>query len=319
MLDERKPIAQGVWGKKDVLVNYYFIQDSESQEWFLVDAGMKWSASRIKMMARNIFGEKSKPAGIILTHGHFDHVGALQALLKEWNVPVYAHEMEIPYLTGQSSYPPADTTVGGGMMTTLSWIYPTGPINIKEHVRTIPSNGKIPGLNEWRVIDTPGHSPGHISLFREADKVLIAGDAIVTTQQESALHALTYIEKLSGPPKYLTCNWASAKMSAMKIAGLDPNILAAGHGHPMDGARLKETLQQLATKFEQVAVPKHGRYVNEPAVTNAHGVVYVPHGTSSSVSAVMKVIGITAVVFAVGLVAYRQLRGKKQFQLSMLK
>ncbi|RAW02165.1 MBL fold metallo-hydrolase [Pseudochryseolinea flava] len=313
-LGEKQPIADGVWGKKDVFVNYYFIKSGESDAWFLVDAGLKWSASRIRMTARKLFGAGSKPAGIILTHGHFDHVGALKALLSEWNVPVYAHEMEIPYLSGEASYPPADPTAGGGMMTTMSWMYPTGPIDIKENLRPIPISGRIPGLEEWLVIDTPGHSPGHISLFRERDKLLIAGDAIVTTQAESAIDALSYKEKLSGPPKYMTCNWASAKMSVMKIAGLNPNIVASGHGHPMEGEHLTNTLQQLLSKFDDVAVPKQGRYVNQPAVTNNRGVVYVPPALATTPS-LAKILTVTAVCIAVGALAYWQVKKKKRLAL----
>ena len=101
-------VAPGVWGKKDVFVNFYMIQDQATGAWALVDAGLKWSAPKIRKMAEELFGEGTRPAAIILTHGHFDHVGALAKLIEEWNVPVYAHSLEVPYLTGQSAYPPPD-------------------------------------------------------------------------------------------------------------------------------------------------------------------------------------------------------------------
>jgi glyoxylase-like metal-dependent hydrolase (beta-lactamase superfamily II) len=297
-------IAPGVWGKKDVFVNFYIIQNQETKAWFLIDAGLKWSASKIKAMAAELFGEGSKPEAIILTHGHFDHVGALDALEKDWDVPIYAHALEIPYLTGKSSYPPADPTVGGGMMTTMSWMYPKGPIDIKDYVHALPDNNTIPGLGEWKYIHTPGHAPGHISLFREADKVLIAGDAVVTTKAESALYALSYMKELSGPPKYFTCNWASAKISVLKLAALDPEVIATGHGAPMRGEEMRSALHTLARKFEAKAQPLQGRYVNEPAITDETGVVYIPHA-AETMPAVVKAVGISLAVLTIGLVVFQ--------------
>ena len=302
-------VAPGVWGKKDLFVNYYIIQDNESQTWYLVDAGLKWSASNIKDLAADLFGKDSKPAGLILTHGHFDHVGALHSLLEDWDVPVYAHYLEMPYLTGVSSYPPADPTVGGGMMSAMAWMYPRGPIDIENYLQVLPDNNTIPGLSEWKYLHTPGHAPGHISLFRQSDKVLIAGDAIVTTQQESAINALTYKKKLSGPPKYFTCNWASAKISALKLAALNPEIIAAGHGEPMQGEEMRNALYTLANKFDSVAKPKQGRYINEPAITDETGILYLPHNTEV-VSPLVKVVGVSLGILTIGLLLYKFSRKK---------
>jgi glyoxylase-like metal-dependent hydrolase (beta-lactamase superfamily II) len=303
-------VAPGVWGRKELFVNFYMIQDGITGNWALIDAGLKWSATCIKDMATEIFGENSKPSAIILTHGHFDHVGALKTLVEEWQVPVYAHEMEMPFLDGRSSYPPADPSVGGGMMATMSFVYPTGPINIKEHLKRLPFDGTIPELPEWKYIHTPGHSPGHISLFREKDRVLIAGDAFVTTKAESATYALTAIKHLSGPPKYFTCNWGSAKQSVIKLQGLNPDVAATGHGKPMQGEELHTELQKLASQFDDLAVPKRGRYVNEPAVTNEQGVAYLPPSTDK-VSAVIKVIGVTVAIASVAYVIFQQVQKRK--------
>jgi glyoxylase-like metal-dependent hydrolase (beta-lactamase superfamily II) len=304
-------VAPNVWGRKELFVNYYMIKDDTSGNWALVDAGLKWSATKIRKTAQEIFGQNSKPVAIILTHGHFDHVGALATLIQEWEVPVYAHEMEFPYLNGKSSYPPADPTVGGGMMTTMSFMYPTGPINITDHLKRLSYDGNIPGMPEWKYIATPGHSPGHISLFREKDKVLIAGDAFVTTKAESAISALSFIKTLSGPPKYFTCNWASAKQSLLKLEALTPEVAATGHGHVMRGEELRSELRKLVSNFEQVAVPSEGRYVNEPAVTNENGVVYLPPSTEK-LSTVIKAIGVTLAIASVALVIYQQTIKKKE-------
>lgn len=302
-------VAPGVWGRKEIFTNLYFIQDQISGEWALIDAGLSWSGSTIKNIVNNLFGYGNKPSAIILTHGHFDHIGALETLLTEWDVPVYAHALELPYLTGQSSYPPADPTVGGGLMSALSFLYPKGPIDIREFVRPLPNDNTIPGLPEWKYIHTPGHSPGHISLFRERDKVLIAGDAFTTTKTESAFSLLTYMKQFSGPPKYFTCNWASAKLSVLKLAALDPEVVATGHGHPMHGAEMRNHLGVLARHFDDLAVPAKGRYVSEPAVTNESGVVFLPQ-SKETIPTSIKIIAASAVLLSVAFLVYNQ--AKKQ-------
>lgn len=311
-------VAPGVWGRKDAFVNYYFIQDQKSGSWALVDAGMMWSASTIRNMAKELFGGGSIPDAIILTHGHFDHTGALKTLAEEWNVPVYAHPMEMPYLTGRSSYPPADSTVGGGMMSLISFMYPKGPIDVSENVKKLPDNNAIPGFPEWKYIHTPGHTPGHISLFRESDKVLIAGDAFVTTKAESAIYSFTHMNHLSGPPKYFTPNWASAKLSVMKLAALDPEVIATGHGKPMKGLEMRRELNNLSRHFDQLSVPAQGRYVNEPALADENGVVSIPPATEK-IPPLVKFTGVALALFSIGLLAYHQVRRmKKNDELSNL-
>src|SRR4051794_20206201 len=145
-------VAPGVWGRKDVFVNFFMIQDQTSEDWVLVDTGLKWSEPKIKEMAAYLFGEANLPKAIILTHGHFDHVGSVAKLSEEWDVPVYAHHLEIPYLTGQSNYPPPDPSVGGGLMATMSFLYPSGPINIWKYLKVLPHNGTVPYMPEWKYI-----------------------------------------------------------------------------------------------------------------------------------------------------------------------
>ncbi|MEO6328462.1 MAG: MBL fold metallo-hydrolase [Ginsengibacter sp.] len=288
-------VAPGVWGIKDVFVNMYMILNPFDGNWVLVDAGLKWSAPKIKKIATQLFGEAGKPSSIILTHGHFDHVGSLRQLAGEWRVPVFAHYLEIPYLTGKSSYPPPDPSVGGGLMSFMSWSYPRSPINISSYVHVLPESGRVPGLPEWKYIHTPGHTPGHISLYREGDNVLIAGDAFVTTQAESALSTIIQHKKLSGPPKYFTYDWILAKESLKKLVSLEPEIASTGHGRPMHGEILRTSLHKLSDHFYELAVPRNGRYINDPAVTNASGVIYTPANNVNTRTFAIKVLAVTAV------------------------
>ena len=309
--DNLYTVADGVTGQKIVFVNLYYVtgSDGPSGNWVLVDAGLYGSAGRIKKAAEERFGKGARPSAIILTHGHFDHVGALKELAAEWNVPVYAHHLEIPYLTGLSAYPPPDPTVGGGGMAYMSFMYPKKPIEMGGTVQPLPADGSVPGLPEWRWYHTPGHTAGHVSFFRERDRVLIAGDAIVTRKPESVLAVITDEPEVCGPPAYFTPDWVSAKRSVELIASLRPNVVATGHGIPMKGERMLDELDELVQFFDEMAKPTHGRYVNQPAVTDEQGVVSLPEPVSTPTTKAFITAGLVTVA---GLAVYAIARKKKQ-------
>lgn len=245
------------------IANVHLVGNPKTEEEFvLVDAGMPGSADDIISITESRFGPNSRPKAIILTHGHFDHVGAVIELVEHWDVPVYAHELEIPFLTGQQSYPAPDPTVEGGMVAKMSPMFPNEPINLGNNVKILPSDGTVPQLPEFKWVHTPGHSPGHVSLFRENDRALIAGDAFVTVKQESLYKVLTQEQEISGPPRYLTTDWKAAKESVIMLESLRPIVAVTGHGLPMAGALLSESLRKLVDHFDEIAKPDYGIYVN---------------------------------------------------------
>jgi len=276
-------VAPDVARLRIAFVNCFFVgapragtSNRDATPWVLVDAALSMGAARILEVAAERFGEDARPTAIILTHGHFDHVGALEALLGIWDVPVYAHTLEMPFLTGRADYPPPDPSVGKGLMARMAPLFPERGIDLGHRATALPSNGEAPGMPGWRVIHTPGHSPGHISLFRATDRLLIAGDAVVTTRQESVFAVATQKEELNGPPAYFTIDWDASHRSVSTIASLKPAILTTGHGQTLRGDDLPQRLGALAREFDQRVRPRRGRYVREPAVTNEDGVVYVP-------------------------------------------
>lgn len=304
-------VAPGVWGMKNLFVNLYMILNPFDGNWVLLDTGVFKVKNKIKDMARRLFGEPGIPSSIILTHGHFDHTGSVKELASDWNVPVFAHYLELPFLTGRSNFPPADPTVGGGLVSLLAFSYPDHPIDISNYIQSLPENGRVPGLPEWKYIHTPGHSPGHISLFRENDGVLLAGDAFVTTKVESFLATISSYRKLSGPPKYFTYDWNLAKESVKSLAMLEPEIAATGHGEVMKGQELRESLNHLSENFYRLAVPSHGRYVEEPAVTNATGLLYLPSSKLDTRTTVLAGIAITALTISLLLLFKKRKTVKK--------
>jgi glyoxylase-like metal-dependent hydrolase (beta-lactamase superfamily II) len=314
-------VAPGVWRLKDIFVNVYIIQNREGTEWILVDAGLKSTASKVRALVQELFGSAgSRPLAIVMTHAHFDHRGSLMELAEDWGVPVYAHHKERPYLTGLASYPPPDPSVGGGAMSLLSFSYPKGPIDIESHLRELQSDvwmdgqveqGPVPELADWKWIATPGHTAGHISLFREKDGVLIAGDAIVTTMQESLLAVVTQKKYVSGPPKYFTPDWGAATQSVKTLAALEPNVIATGHGPAIYGDEGRKELHKLVREFWKWGLPAAGRYVKEPAEFDENGIpVHIPSGKGTMLK---------KIAFAAGMLVLGYLILKQQKNTSGLK
>jgi glyoxylase-like metal-dependent hydrolase (beta-lactamase superfamily II) len=292
------------------LVNVYFVgtPGSGPRKWVLVDTGMSTSRHAILRAAEKRFGIDVPPAAIILTHGHFDHAGCVRELASHWDVPVYAHPLEMPYLTGLSDYPPPDPTVGGGFFATVaSRFFPKSGIDLSWRAHPLPEDGRLMNMAGWRWIHTPGHTPGHISLFRDDDRLLIAGDAFVTQKQESFLAVVTRRQEISRPPAYFTPDWTAARRSVQALASLEPSVAATGHGIPMSGTEMREALHALADQFDLLAVPAHGRYVDQPARADETGVVSVPPPVRDPMPWILAAAGAVGAV-AVGTALIRRAR-----------
>jgi glyoxylase-like metal-dependent hydrolase (beta-lactamase superfamily II) len=262
-------VASGVRGLRIAFVNVFALTHPDGS-WSLIDAALPFSASHIKNWAEKHFC--NPPNSLILTHGHFDHVGAAKELAESWDIPVYAHLLEFPYLSGQKEYPKPNVGAGGGMMTLLSPLYPRSPINIGERLVALPNQesgrgdsdsgnlADLPRLPGWKILHTPGHTPGHVSFFRPADETLIVGDAFCTTKPESFFDAaVAQNPELHGPPSYFTSDWTAASASVRRLARLNPAIVAPGHGKPLGGPDVAGALRKLAAAFENIAVPENVR------------------------------------------------------------
>ncbi len=235
-------------------------------DWVLVDTGIKPGLGLLKNLETEMGGA---PLAIVLTHGHFDHASNAVALADHWGVKIHVHRRELPYLTGDEAYPPFDPTVGGALAF-LTRFFPSPEYDFGDRLETIPESGELSFLPGWKVIETPGHTPGHISLWDDETKTLIAGDALCTADFDTWPGATVQKpQQLARSASPATPDWAAALESTRKLAELNPMTIAAGHGQPMSGGDVAGELRDFA---REVKPPEHGRYVNEPAT-------YAPDGS----------------------------------------
>jgi glyoxylase-like metal-dependent hydrolase (beta-lactamase superfamily II) len=243
----------GPWGRTQT--NAYLVRDRAS--WFLVDAGWENDGPRIRDAARLLLGPGLAPSAILLTHAHPDHQGSARELAQAWGCPVYAHPAEIPIATGDFAAMeryagPLDRWLILPLMRVLGrrWreaILAAG--SLAGVLRPLQPEGVVPGLEGWRWVPTPGHTPGHVAYVRARDRVVISGDAVLTLEVNTWSGLLRQEQGLSGPPWYTTWDRAAATASIAAIAHLEPAVLAGGHGRPVVGPGTAAAVQSFAARM----------------------------------------------------------------------
>lgn len=226
------------------IVNAFLIGAKGSEDWVLIDTGLTHSYDFIIERAEARYGLQP-PKAILLTHGHFDHVGSLEELSHHWPVPIYVHPRERDFITGEAEYPEADPTVSSGLIAKLSPYLTNGTVDVSYQAEDLPEDGSVPHLPGWRWIHTPGHTLGHVCYYEEETGILIAGDALTTTKQESLLSVIRQDEEVNGPPLYLTHDMDKALISIEKIMRLEPKLVLPSHGKPIEGEDLLKHYDKL--------------------------------------------------------------------------
>ena len=229
----------GPWGRTQT--NAYLVRAGSS--WLLVDAGWENDGPRIQAAVRSLLGPGLAPSAVLLTHVHPDHSGSARELARAWGCPVFAHPAEIPIATGDFAAMeryagPLDRWLILPVMRVIGRrrreaILAAG--SLAGAVESLPPGGAIPGVEGWAWIHTPGHTPGHVAYVRARDLVVISGDALLTLTVNSWAGLLRQAQGLSGPPWYTTWDREAAANSIVAIAGLEPTVLAGGHGLPLAG------------------------------------------------------------------------------------
>ena len=125
--------------------------------------------------------------------------------------------------------------------------------DVPVHAHDLPSGDTlVPGLADWECIPTPGHSRGHVVYFRGSDRVLIAGDAVMTAPLWGLL---LKVQRISPPIRLASWDWQGVKDSVAKLAALEPAVLACGHGIPMTGTGVAEELRAFSDRFSRSSKP----------------------------------------------------------------
>jgi glyoxylase-like metal-dependent hydrolase (beta-lactamase superfamily II) len=187
-------------------INCYII------EGVLVDAGVRSSYKKISKTL-----EKVPIHCHALTHAHADHQGSSDEICNQFNVPFFCHENEVH--RAETGIVTKEYPSEGHLIARMQQKYWAG----KGHKvdRILKENDWIGG---FQVIETPGHSSGHISFFREKDGVLIIGDAATN------MNLLTTIPELKLPPGLFTLSQTVNISSLVKLARLNPKTICFGHG-----------------------------------------------------------------------------------------
>jgi hydroxyacylglutathione hydrolase len=187
-------------------VNAYLLGD------IVVDAGTKGAAKRlIKALRGHAAG------ALALTHGHPDHAGGARGLIDALELPVWVGERDRADV--ESGRPTAADTWARPAVSGLTH-YPPVPVARSLHEGDDLGHG-------FTVLETPGHSDGHLALWRERDRTLVAGDVLFN------MSVVTTMPGLHEPPRILTRDPRRNRESARRLAALEPELVLFGHGPPL--------------------------------------------------------------------------------------
>ena len=216
-------LAPGVWriatAPRDLVNSFAFVDDDGQVT--LVDAGTKRAPRRLLAGLAHMNVSPSDVTRIIATHAHPDHVGGLSAMRGRTGASVAVHERDAAYVR-EGKGPVLDrSTLGGRLRRHNSGSTPT-PVDAE-----LTDGEVLDVAGGLRVLHTPGHTPGHVSLLHEPTRVLVTGDSIWNMRGRMTWSV----------PMFCT-DHRLAKETAHVLGELDYQIAAFNHGPEIrDGAR----------------------------------------------------------------------------------
>ena len=220
-----KQILNGLWTFETLQVGrVYAIQDDDGLT--LIDTGLASAAAKIVKELKTINREPTDVKRIIITHAHVDHIGGLPKLKALTGAQILCGQREKPYIEASQRMPFAPRKDLKGLMKILQ-SKPRQMVGtpVDEVLRSWESLPMVMG--GLQVIDTPGHSPGAISLWQPHWKLLFCGDVMMNTP------------KLRLPFAPFTFDMRENIRSLQRLSELEPSLICFGHGQPLlaDSAR----------------------------------------------------------------------------------
>lgn len=178
----------------------------------LFDAGTSLDAKKI---LKSLHGHEVTAHA--LTHGHPDHQGASHAVCESLNVPFCVGDADADAVETGDLRPLIPLNLLTRLMSPMAG--PGHPVS-----RRLKAGDEIGG---FQVIETPGHSPGHVVYYRPHSGVLILGDVL------NNMNVVTTLVGLREPPRPFTPDPVMNRASAKKLLGLKPKLVLFGHGPPL--------------------------------------------------------------------------------------
>jgi glyoxylase-like metal-dependent hydrolase (beta-lactamase superfamily II) len=217
-------LATGVWRIPTApfdLVNSFLFEDGDGSL-TLVDTGLKRADRKIVAALAGLGKAPQDVRRILLTHAHSDHAGGLAGARKATGADVLAHDRDAVYLK-EGRPPQRDASRFGGRLANR---LPGGGFARCDVDETFADGAVLPIAGGLRVVHTPGHTPGHVSLLHEATGVLVTGDALFNVR------GLRY-----SPASFCT-DVTLSRETADRLGDLDFEVAAFTHGsHVSTGAR----------------------------------------------------------------------------------
>lgn len=206
----------------DFINSYAFLQDDGSVT--LVDCGLKRAPAKIVRALESIGRHPRDVQRIVLTHAHFDHAGGASTMVDETAVAgVDVHADDAGYVRTGTRVPGDLSTTSGRLFARAPW----GDFRATPVAQELVDGQTLDVAGGLRVIHTPGHTPGHISLLHPASGVLITGDSIFNMNS-----------RMSWPTKVVCTSFRQNVETAHVLGALDYSVAAFTHGPEIrDNAR----------------------------------------------------------------------------------